>query len=370
MFRVLGFVSRKLDMSVEICQVFIWLYAVRPIKVCAPAADTCVVALAHALDQDEHELRDMVVTWLKSNTNARLTLFLGDKILEASLKDVWNSEYGGAGLDVTYLGRGGKPVVTKVTAYGNWAHLMRKAGTETDLLFRCAVAAMFSVTLVCGDLEVDEDSEEPNILGPVDAKRKIHLWWSINEQGWYWGDETKECASEVEMRYVKNLRYERVLLQGDNVKESVHVHKVEREFSDEGFFSALAGALNYDAGFSNSGTALRSRTHTSASVSTALRKHCESNIDTIGTFFKRFYIDAGRCMWKVGSQREVGFVPENPQQWLEWVCSGEYEVDLGFFCLAAECFQVQVIVVKKGCECTRAVVCCRVCLTIPQCQIK
>ena len=350
--RVEGFVSRKLDMSVGICQ-FVGLnfYAVRPIKVCAPAADTCVFGLAQALHQDEDGFRDDVVTWLRSNLEARITMFLGGKRLDASLKDVWESEYGGAGLDVNYLARSGKTVASKVTAWANWAYLMRKVGTDTDLLFRCAVAAMFSVTLVCGDLEVDEDSEEPSLIVPVGAKRKLHLWWSLNDQGWYWGDETKERASEIEMRYVRNLRYERVWLQGENLKESVHVHEVQRELKDEGFFAALAGALNYDAGFSNTGTGKGVQTHTSASVSAALCTHCDSNMVPISTFFNRVYIDAKRCMWKVGSQREVGHVPENPQQWLQWICSGAYEVDSLFVSFAAECFNAQVIIVKKDCKC-------------------
>ena len=310
-----------------------------------------VVGLARALNQDEHQLRDTVVTWLRSNLEARITLVLGAARVEASLREVWDSEYGGAGLDVNYLQRSGKTVVSKVNQYANWAYLMRKEGTDTDLLFRCAVAAMFSVTLVCGELEDGEDSEDPNLLVPVGAKRKLHLFWSVNDQGWYWGDESKECASEIERRYVRNLRYERVFLQGENLKESVHVHEVKRQSIDEGFFAALAGALNHEAGLGPPGTLNGLRTYTSASVSSKVRRHCELNMVPIGIDFKRIYIEAKRCMWKVGIQREVGSAPENPQQWLDWICSGAYEVDTLFISAAAECFDAQVIIGKKDCKC-------------------
>jgi hypothetical protein len=328
---------------------------VRPIKVWAPAADTLVFGLARALEQDEHQFRDTVVDWLRDNLDAEITMVMGTKSFEVSLKDVWQSEYGEAGLEMNYLQRDGKTVAKTVTEYGQWAYLMRKVGTYTDLCFRCAVAAMFRVTLACGDLEEGADCEELNLLVPVGAKRKLHLFWSLNDQGWYWGDESKECASEEDMRYVKNLGYDRVVLQGESLTESVHVHDVEHKSNDEGFFAALAGALNHEAGLGPPG-ALK---HTLKSVCAAVRSHCELNMEPISKAFNRIYIEGKRCMWMVGIQQEVGYVPMNAHEWLDWSCSGVYEVDALLITAAAACFQAQVIVVKRDCKCARAVVCCR-----------
>lgn len=343
----------------------------RRIKIWASAADSLVVALARALQQDEDTLRDAVVTWLGSNRTEVIRMVMGSKTVEHTLGDFWDSEYGDEyGLEMNYLGRDGRTAAKVVTAHGQWAYLMRKGGTYTDFVFLCTAASLFKVTLACGDIEKDADSVGPDmedyLIIPVGATKKLHLFFSHYDQGWYLGDESKE-RSEEEMRYVKNLGLGREVLHvWESCQEGVHVHWCSKRKGDyQGFFAALAGALNHEAGHGPHAAPK----HTGESVRAVVRSHCERNMEPIGKDFNERYTVGNRCIWKIGDF-EVGYIPGTCEEWLDWNCSGIYEVDGLMISAAAECFQAQVIVVNPHCKCTRAVVCCRVCLTIPQGPIK
>ena len=320
------------------------------IKIWASAADSLVVGLALALRQNEDTFRDAVVTYLVNNKTEVIRMVLGSKTVEQTLGEFWDSEYGdGHGLEMTYLGREGRPVVKLVTAFGQWAFLMRKEGTYTDFAFLCTAAAMFKVTLVCGDLEPDadsvgqEDMEDYLIMPKHGATGKVHLFMSRYDDTWYLGDESKE-RSEGEMRYVKNLGLSReVVPTWESCQEGVYMHWCSKRRGEyQGFFAALACALNHQARHGSHAAGK----HTGESVRGVVRSHCERNMEP--EFNERFRLQ-NRCMWKIGDF-EVGHVPETYQNWLDWNCSGQYEVDCLMISAAAECFQAQVIVVNANCK--------------------
>ena len=327
----------------------------RRIKLLAPAADTLVVGLARALKQDEDMFRDEVVSWYDNNRNAAISLVMSDKVVEQNLADIWASEYGDGCTELDSLQRDGRTTAKVVSGYYQWAGLMRKVGTYTDFLFLCVVAAMFRVTLACGDLDEGADPDGPGLedyfIVPDRAQGKIYLFFSPHDSGWYLGDESKEC-SEEEVRYVRNLGYFREVIQGESHQEAVYVHLVgKRKATHQGFFAALAGALNHEAGHGPPG-ALK---HTGHSVRDAVRSHCERNMEPIEKDFNQIYKVRKGCIWKIGSH-EVGYVPGTSQEWLNWNFSGKYEVDGLMIGAAAECFQAQVIVVNPECKCARAVI--------------
>ena len=151
----------------------------RRIKLLAPAADTLVVGLARALKQDEDMFRDEVVSWYNNNRNAAISLVMSDKVVEQNLADIWASEYGDGCTELDSLQRDGRTTAKVVSGYYQWAGLMRKVGTYTDFLFLCVVAAMFRVTLACGDLDEGADPDGPGLedyfIVPDRAQGKIYL---------------------------------------------------------------------------------------------------------------------------------------------------------------------------------------------------
>ena len=348
-----------------------YAFVVSRIKYWVSAADSLVVGLALALEQNEDTLRDAVVSYLRDNRTDVISMVMGSNTVEKTLGEFWDTEYGdGIGSEMNYLGREGRFVAKVVTDFGQWAFLMRKEGTYTDFSFLCTAAAMLKVTLVCGDFDKDADSVVPDmedyLIIPEGSTKKLHLFMCQYDTAWYLGVESKE-RSEEEMRYVKNLGLSReVPVTWESCEERVHLHRCSKRQEDyHGLFAALACALNHEAGHASHAAGK----HTGESVRGLVRSHCERNMGPIGKDFNERFRLGNKCMWKIGVF-EVGHVPATYQEWLDWNCSGIYEVDGLMLSAAAECLQAQIIVVNPNCECTRAVVCCRVCLTIPQGQIK
>jgi hypothetical protein len=348
-----------------------YAFVVSRIKIWASAADSLVVLLALALEQDEDTFRDAVVAYLRDNRTEVIRMVMGSKTVDQTLGDFWDSEYGdGDGLEMVYLGRDGRFAAKVVTDFKQWAFLMRKEGTWTDFVFLCTAASMLKVTFVCGDFEKDAHSVGPDmedyLIIPEGSTKEVHLFMNQYDCAWYLGDESKE-RSEEETGYVKNLGLSReVPATWDSCQEKVHMHWCSKRKKDyHGFFAALACALNHAAGHASHAAGK----HTGESVRALVRSHCERNTGPIGKDFNERFRLGNKCMWKIGDL-EVGHVPATYQEWLDWNCSGIYEVDGLMLSAAAECLQAQIIVVNPNCECTRAVVCCRVCPTIMQGQIK
>ena len=322
--------------------------AIRIHKVSALASETGPIALATALGIEQpDEFRSEVVSGLRRNWSSTVAPppgTCGQKTLES----IWEHESGNGLQIATQKGK-----LVSVSRKTEWAFYMIKEGTYTDMLFRCAVAAMHNVRIVLGDLETgDPDGPIAGIISPPAPTKTIRIFWSFNDESWYRGQESKEGGPETEeglgyvnLGHVHLNRYksDNFVVNAMEHAEAVHVHKLKHKENDEAFFDALVCALNHDLSVRSSTPQL----HSVASVKTTIRKYFKENQEDYERAFT-IHEAMQTGMISVRLNKDVGKPPDF-KAWLNWNLSGDYCVHSVMIQAVASCFGSQIIVVKQHC---------------------